>query len=85
MILRHPKTSLILKQMNLLLIVAYIPPSLTTLQYQSISDILIKESSPDLKTIIVGDVNQFQNQLMEQSLRLKHIIQSHARKNTIID
>jgi len=83
--------TLILKQLNIILIVAYIPPGLSSANYQEISTYLINivddaaTSLPELKTIIAGDLNQFPTKEIEHHLCVQQIVDVPTRGEAVLD
>ena len=83
--------SLIIRDFNVLLIALYVPPNVSSLQCQNISDYLIEifdkitTSLPDLMTIIAGDLNKFPTALIEDHLNLMQVVNSPTRGNAVLD
>jgi hypothetical protein len=83
--------ALIMKQVEILLIVIYVPPGMSSSQHQDIIEYLIEvidhitTSLPDIKTIIAGDMNQLPTSHLEQQLNMKQLVDLPTRGNAILD
>lgn len=76
---------------QIVLLVMYVPPSLTSLQYNEVIDFIIAEADNamnhinDSKLIVVGDLNQLPTRDVENTLGLQQIVDTPTRGNAILD
>ena len=83
--------TLILKQLNVILIVIYVPPGLSSANYHDIADYLVgivdeaTAAFPDLMTIVAGDMNQFPTKVIELNLGVRQIVDVPTRGMTVLD
>jgi hypothetical protein len=83
--------AVIMSSMQILLVVIYIPPNVTVTQHEAVNDYLVElfdstsSSSPDLKLIVAGDLNQFPTKTLEGHLDLVQIIETPTRGTAVLD